>query len=161
MSWGGLGLWNEHLTRMLHGKLQVVNPPSFDALQEGQLVSNVSECCGVGAEAFVVVRHRNAGDFGMSPALQRLWDQSLHEGIGYQANDHSKRNGNKSQNNSVSPHGWCLSKRGDVEGSSTDHDDQNLPSTHNECDTNEEVILGQSLEDVKVVIQAAVARVLC
>lgn len=146
---------------MLHRELKVVNPPSFDALKEGQLVSNVSKCCRVGAEAFVVVRHGNAGNFGMSPALQRLWDQSLHEGIGYQANDHSKRNGNKTQNNSVSPHGWSLAKWGDVERSSTDHDDQNLPSTHNECDTNKEVVLGQPLENVEVVIQAAVAESIC
>lgn len=112
-------------------------------------------------ESLVFVRNAQARhSLGVGPALERLRNKFFNERVGDEADDHANGNGKKAEEDSGAPHQPCLSWGCDVERLTANKDDQDLSTTHNDANTDEEPILEKTFENVELIVQTTVAAAL-
>lgn len=90
--------------------------------------------------------------------LERLRDEFLEKRVRYETNDHANGDGKEAKENGSSPHDGSLLRRRNIERLTTDKDDQDLSTTHNDANTDEEPILEEAFKDVELVVQTTVAK---
>lgn len=77
--------------------------------------------------------------------------------VGNQSDENTDRNGEETKHKGNGPESSALLLLGDLESRTTHKDDKDLSTTHNGTDTDEKPVLGETLKDVKFVVQTTVA----
>lgn len=127
------------LARVLDSKFQVVDPATFEFLEEHELVPNIDERFRVLMEAFFV-RNGKSGQLCLS--LEVCRNAFLDECVWDKAYQHA--NGDRSQAKQDCSYPLVPNLRGvflrNAERYSTNKNNKNLSTAHSEVDSKEEVI---------------------
>lgn len=154
MRWASRPNHLDRLLGVLDRKLEVVETSSLHLSEEVELISEIRQRLGI--HVHLLVRDGQTRHL-VGPLLKKLGDQSEQEVVGNQANNDADRDRDETKDNSDTPKGARLSLLCNLECVAANKDDKNLTTTHNGTDADKEPILGESLKDVELVIQATVA----
>lgn len=148
---------------MPHGKLEVVDAPALDFLEEGKFVANVGERGGVMVKC-LLVGDCESWHVAVAAPLQVVRHQLEDQPVRDETNHHTERDGNETKNNRHSPQYWSLGilgvrwRRVDLESGSSDKDDQDLATAHERANDEEDLVLGDAFKDVEFVVKTSVTK---
>ena len=151
------GTSTEVILRLLNTELKVINSSTLHLLNKAQLLLDIrkrlrevklSRLLILNLDLWLSVRATN----------EVLWNHRTNKLIRNATDGGTNWDRKETKGEGVTPAAavetWV---GGDGEGLASDKDDQDLQANHDDVDANEEVVLGDALEDVELVVQTTVA----
>lgn len=143
---------------MLDSKLQVVQAASLHPSEEVEFVSHI--CKRLWVHVHLFVRNGQTGN-RVGSLLQELGNHGQNDPIGNQSDDDANRNRDEPKNNCNRPERApnCPVFRlvRNLEGGTTKVDNDNLSSTHDCANADEEPILAETLKNIELIVQSSIA----